>query len=250
MNHEFYRYLLFLSGDRSGVLEITDYPTDALGLFGRWRFIVCDAPVEPTASIIQHGPLVLSNWLQDIARRKYLREPIKGSLAGWLLNDLADWVGRNGGDSEVVRKANVFLDDMQEDWLDASRRLVRVAQGALERGDLELHRLAFPVDELCRLGTRKRRPKSTTGVFVSEKEIGRALKAQKCPHPYWRELVPPPPHIICRSQAVIPTDHKGERGWVFSDHFWRREVEKHAKAGRRRRRTQRSLLRQGMAAVT
>ncbi len=193
------------------VSPATRISATSLQLLGGWRIVRCDDPLTAGGRAASVGNRVVPNYLADLCGRRLVMNP-GATLLARVLADMADWVGRIGGDRKAVLDASGLM--TSEDPALFGHAFVQAATYAMDSYDVpRADERAYGADNSLPAVIYR----SDGGVFVPREAIDIHFKINKAQGP-------DPAYVSERLRAcgLLLADgrHHGRKGWVVPISWW------------------------------
>jgi hypothetical protein len=153
------------AGVKNVVSPLARYEADALALHSHWRFIVYTPVLPLQAELSNDGVGIFQEWLRDFTCRRMAldNEPLNYVLR--VLEDMACWVKRNGGNPKTVRAAAAIIDDVGDDNEQRADRLVALLYRFIAAGRLGIQQEGF-ADPRVKLSLYRINVDGVAGIFI------------------------------------------------------------------------------------
>ena len=236
------RWWLACSDDRNAVVDIDPLLADAAGMFGRWRSIIFDGPVDNVDAIVEFGPHLLPALAQGPVQQK---DPAGIVQAGrWPRKCSRTWpIGL--AEMGATRMCSAMRPHSSMIWSKTVSILAGVwsgySNGSSRAGIWRFSGSSSRRRFLKRRVTGQTGEAPVMGIFAPEGKLDEVFRS--------KDLPPPDPYIIAAPRRpdlpanVLQIEHEGQPGWIIEEGFWDKEIQRCRKADKRRRRIARALRR-------
>jgi hypothetical protein len=213
--------------DKNVILPVRDTLMDPVGLISPWRFVMQADTQAITRAEVSSAYEIMPYWLKSISERQLQLESDADVYVFQVLQDLAAWVGRNGGNAELVRASSALINDLGDMPWELANRFGAFLYKCIAKGMLSIADADFPEKQerqqmLYRI-VEDQRPY----MYISRRALQYLLTKHGFPGMNPSQITEALTAAGAFDREVVYND---EVGWLFIEDWWKDQLKQHRAA--------------------
>lgn len=204
------------------VLDVDRYFADALRTQANWRFITSDEPITSAPAVETYGQSALFQWLMDLCRRRLRVDGNRAAPASvQVLEDMAAWAKREGGNEDVVLAGADLLDELS-DSVDRANSFIALLYRCIDEGVLEFLRAGFESQTSASAIYFLEEGEHPAGIFIPRAAVNRVFAEHGVPVP---DIVQLTATLAEAGGLECETQYQDMTGWLIRETWWNQQIE-------------------------